>query len=111
MRTYRPVIEISNTHEGVLQWVADLIGAGWFSCTNKKNAREKGHKELHRFRFRTTDLHWIIPQIRPYLKIKGEQADLLVEYFKQVTSTRPKNREGLASLHEQFATLNHRGSS
>ena len=109
-RTYRPVIEISNTHLGVLEWVKLLIGGGWLKQTNPKRSREKGHKPLFRYRFRTTDLHWVIPQVRPYLKIKGAQADLLVRYFESVTSTRPEvERDVLESMWARAKELNHRG--
>ncbi len=110
--TYRPIIEISNTHLGVLEWVKLLVGNGWLGLTNPKNVRVHLHRPLYRYRFRTTDLHWVIPQIRPYLKIKGAQADLLVRYFDVVPHTRPDvDRSVLESMWETSRALNQRGVS
>src|SRR5689334_24717565 len=88
-KSYRPIIEISNTHIGVLKWAHGVVGEGWFSCTNKKNARLLNHRPLYRVRFRTQDLRWLIPLVMPYLKVKKKQAELLMAYFALVVHNRP----------------------
>lgn len=110
-RSYRPIIEISNTHLGVLEWANQVVGNGWLKPTNKLNHRAKNHKLLYRVRFRTQDLRWLIPLIQPYLKIKGKQASLLLEYFALVTHTRPStaNKRKIDAIWRRFRLLNRRG--
>lgn len=111
--SYRPMVEVCNTNKEVLGWFAEIIGNGWFNQTNKKNVAESNHKPLYRFRFRTQDLRWVLPQIRPYLKIKGRQADLLTEYFELVKNTRPNPKYTQSGKFDAFWSeikqLNHRG--
>ncbi len=107
---YRPVVEISNTYKGILEWAHGLIGDGWLKITNPGNVLKKGHKPLWRFRVSTTDCRWVLPQIRPYLRIKGEQADVLIAYFERVTNTRPAHRDETETLARQLNVLNRRGA-
>lgn len=84
-KTGQPTIYISitNTHEGVLKWVEETTGIGGIYQHNKGG--QWGKNSRPSFRWQMSGI-WnpvqFITAIRPYLIIKAERADFLLEHIE-----------------------------
>ncbi len=74
---YRLRVEISNTHRGLLEAVADRTGVKRVGTRNLKSI--PGRKSVcYVWRANATELRWLLPQLIPYLIVKRRQAELLL---------------------------------
>lgn len=69
-------VTIANTCLGVLEWAKQKTGIG-MSFTQRVESRT--HKASYSWRCHGDGAHSLLKQIRPYLIIKAEQADLAIE--------------------------------
>ena len=88
-RSYYPHLMIANTYEPVMRWLEDLVGGTvdvHVPSTNKAH-----YKTCYRWRLHGKNAETFLRAVRPYLRIKHEQADVVFELQK----VRGKN----ATLH------------
>lgn len=77
--SYRPTITITQTKPQAIALLKD-IGLGRFGI---KKQQSKKHKSLYRWGiYSYRDVKFLIKRILPYLRIKKEQAKILLEYCK-----------------------------
>lgn len=72
---------IVNTNRGVLDWCLSTIGHGRVVQTRSTSANPRN---LPTFRYNLDQAHalrWLLPLLRPYLKIKWPQTDAMLRYL------------------------------
>jgi hypothetical protein len=74
-------VVVSNTHEGVLRWLSAVTGIG---KTYRLIAATERHKAGFSWRAHGDGAQTLLQQIRPYLIIKAEQADLGIEAHERL---------------------------
>jgi len=77
-------IAITNTHVGVLEWIVSKTEVGkvqnqYPERPSELNGREFIRKATYNWHCNADAAYSVLQQIRPFLKIKGEQADLAME--------------------------------
>lgn len=107
-----PVLQISNTDPRLPLWLAAIFG-GSVGSTTPKNAR---HKKAYVWSAVSRQAEFIIRRVRPYLLLKGAQADICLamretvlfgrNHHNPLSGTVINRRE---QLFEQCADLNKRG--
>ena len=77
-------VKITNTNLEVLAWIATHFGGALRKERNRKNVEGKGWKP-------TADVQWgarkaveFLREIRPYLRLKARQADIVFEFAKTI---------------------------
>lgn len=66
---------VSNTYVPLLEWVVEQTGVGHIQNTREANER---HKASYFWRCNSDAADSVIRQIRPYLIVKAEQAELAI---------------------------------
>jgi len=91
-----------------LKDVRELVGCGkvWF----KKHANPK-HNDQWVWSLTGNHCRALLPVIRPYLKVKARQADLLLDYLHLADhrNRSEEYRDAVMSLYEELRVLNTRG--
>ena len=99
---------IAMTWDG-LKELRDLVGCGkvW-----PKKSRIIKHKDQWVWTLTGNHCRALLPVLRPYLKVKARQADLLLEYLRLADhrDRSPEYREAVTRIYEELRTLNARGS-
>ena len=81
-----PVVAMFNTHLASLEWVQETCGTGSLRQGATKGKNWKPHyKQVWGLWFNANAARDLLPQLLPYLKIKREAAELLLEYLGFVT--------------------------
>lgn len=91
---------IVNTCRSVLEWCAKVCG---FGLIVEAKGTASNPRNLPTFRFNVDSaqsLNWLIPQIRPHLKIKTAQADAVLKFIQGRES-----RRGTAFTPEEIAAV------
>jgi hypothetical protein len=107
---YIALLTVSNTDLRALHRITDLCGNGKIQLQDKRSSAE--HKTLYRVIWSSNQMRHILPQIRPYLLIKGPQADIVMEYLamtKAGRNTTPEYWRRCEELRAEVRTLNKRG--
>jgi len=100
----RPIINISNTDKFILNWAYNIIRRGWISHTPKV----LHHKVLYIYSIGSKrDAIYVLNIILPYLKIKKQQAQLLLEFCKNHEHGKYTNRD--FEIFNKIKFLNKRG--
>ena len=104
---FHPRVSVANTDMRAINRLVELIGAG-YRTTRDRNPRHKiGHQ------WQTTNMAVIralLAAIRPHLILKGEQADLVLEYIEARLSAGYFETPARAKdIYEQLKTLNRKG--
>lgn len=110
---YRVAMEVSNTNEKLIDWLQQRFG-GFKAIVN---AEREGCKRLWKWRSTTSVVLEIVKQLLPYLVLKQEQAELVIEFceLQRKYDQRPGKRQDGDALREYEAlwergkTLNRRG--
>ena len=106
---------ISNTNESILRWVEFKLG-GYVNV--RKHTNPHKHKRGYQWYISEALCESFLLLVRPYLRIKGEQADLLLEYRKTVRESKHyPDRLGMDAntvkrrneLYQQMRRLNKKG--
>lgn len=105
-QTIQLVCSVTNTHRGVLEWLAETTGVGGVmvghAATDKWRATWVWHCYFDAAKS-------FLEQIRPYLVIKGEQADLAFETHARLTEAATgADHDWQREAVERMQTLNHR---
>jgi|ERR1041384_3262276 hypothetical protein len=107
---YHALFTIGNTNLDGLRAIVAMCGNGKVQLSDKRKAL--GHKPMYRIVFSHGQIRHLLPQLRPYMNLKGRQADLLLAFLdtkvngQHVTDDDLKRWEGLRS---EIRTLNLRG--
>jgi hypothetical protein len=102
--------DIINTNLEILKWIKDILDCGII----EKKAKTKGWKQCYHLFFRINEIELILPKLLEHLKVKHEQARLVLD-FLQLDRTRGNNYVDPEILQEkiiisaQLAELNTRG--
>jgi len=105
---YRPSLEIAQVGKPILEWIQSKIGCGKIY----KIKRGVNNRQAHSLSVFPTELKEFLPAIIPYLKIKGRQAKLIMEYFDVIDSHTHRDkakRPKLKKIKAEFNKLNKRG--
>lgn len=114
-RFYNPSISIDNTNEDFLKHFRKLV-----TCTHKvislDSKRYENRKNIYKFDM--ASMPWVyvlLTQIRPYFIIKGQQADLLIEFIEIIDEIK-RNNDGrivypkrVHEIYDQLKKLNKKG--
>lgn len=109
----QPQVSIANNNLELLIWVKKVIGSGSIST---KKPKSSSHNIAYAWQVATAGpCLRLLDEIRPYLVVKKQQADLLLTRYKAVT---PRNGrytqtelDGKMQLVEVIRALNKRGQS
>jgi hypothetical protein len=77
-------VAVFNTCVSVVEWCRDVTGAGSLTTENRQ---AQGHKDMVRWNVGTLQAAAILRQVRPYLKIKAENADIVLEFLERYVRT------------------------
>jgi hypothetical protein len=75
----QPVVSITNTDLRLMEWVSSRW-PGWLEPMGRRTSI--GRRECYRFITRSADLVTMLTDVLPYLILKREQADLVLELIK-----------------------------
>jgi hypothetical protein len=106
----QPYLVISNTDVPVLEAIQQMCGNG--RMLQQSNPQKPHHKMLYQIRFMPNQIRHILPQLRPYLRVKAKQADYVIEFLKINTSGRnksPQQQDAELSIRDAVCGLNTRG--
>lgn len=70
---------VCNTNPVLVKWAQGVTGVGSIHAQRQHHASHYGKKPVYRWDVGTRQALFILEQIRPYIKLKGLQADLLME--------------------------------
>jgi DNA modification methylase len=73
---FGPGVEISNTHESVVQRIMSIVGKGSI-CTQGPDENTRRKQKLYRWNLRTTESKEFIRELYPHLVAKRHQARIL----------------------------------
>ena len=115
---YHPFLIIANTNKEVLYFIRELIGEGRIYVMHKSTNNKK---TSYQYKLTKMDvLYEILVLLLPYLRVKGVQCQLLINYIKRRRSINPKTgrgRRGVTSftdideeIYQQLLLLNKRGN-
>lgn len=91
--SYRPVVVVANTDDRLHTAIIAEFGFGQVYEHRYGGARAT-HKRLYTWRMNVGQLTVMLPLLRPWFVLKGEQADLLSEAVR-IKSTRDPSRGGM----------------
>jgi len=107
----RPCVFLANTNLEVLEWIREVTGLGHISRYIER--RSPRHKPLYRLIFSENEIPILLEAVLPYLKVKREQAEIVLAYYKIPTSDGVENEETALlalALRDRLAKLNKRGA-
>lgn len=97
---------IGMTHEGVISWLADILGVTYEKLT------PKNRKPIYRLRLQTSDnLQKLLEALLPWLIVRREQAEIVLKFLnlEQKGDVREYAKKR-AELYLRIRELNKRGS-
>lgn len=96
-----------NCKRSVLDWMAEITGVGSVTTHSRESAK---HAQAYYWQLNGRAVTTLLAEVRPYLRLKGEQADLAIEAERLHQN---KTFSALPDVREQFLTeirrLNKRG--
>lgn len=81
--THAPEVTITNCDLGVLKWIKEKVGMGY--VIKKKFKRDPKHSDAYAWTIRNDAAINLLKDLYPYLIIKRERAELIIEGYKIVT--------------------------
>ena len=103
---FRFRLEVSNTSIVLIKWLSRKFGKKWLF----RLAREKRHKNIYQWTLGDYSARKFLELILPYLKIKQEQAKLLMKYKEISVLNYPQvNCVEKEKIYWQLRKLNKRG--
>ncbi len=105
-------VTVGNTHEGIIDWLKDMIGGAKWITTYAEGVNRK---TAYYFEMGGKALRFHLPFICPFLKIKKEQGKLALEFVStlEAPSGRRKlseqTRETRLNIEKEIKKLNKRG--
>lgn len=77
---YYLVLIVTNEHKGALDWCMGLYGGTLY----KQPRARADHKQIYYWETRSKTAHMILVEVLPYLKIKREQAQLVIDHWESI---------------------------
>lgn len=74
--TFTPYVMVGNTDPTLIEWLLDTFGGTCYVIQQRKNWKPSFRWELTGYAFIP-----FLQTIRPYLKLKGRQADLILAFW------------------------------
>lgn len=106
---YKGVVEVYNTDTRVLHFLKDVCG-GYIA---KKRKASKKNKASWKWACTQTKISELLKQVRPYMILKGEQADIVLK-FREIMDNAPRrasaSHEHFEELYQMTKKLNRRGN-
>ena len=112
---YYPLLNIANNYKPALDWVKETVGYGSV-CKKSRDARTNRVQGWY-YSAQYAKATAVLKLVRPYLKIKGKQADIAIE-FQETKGIRDSKFQGSVpveimairmGLVAQIRLLNKRG--
>jgi len=98
-------VEITNTSLDLHEWLVRKFGG---SChVHWKKRYSTNHSPAFRWRIDSVGARKILELVRPYLKVKRQQADLALQFISLDSKRVPSVR---AEMYERMKELNKRGT-
>lgn len=114
-RSFLPFVQVTNTDKRVIDWLSARFGGKLYIWDR---AQHPIHKTRYNLRWVGKHATSLITQLRPYLVLKGEQADLIVRYYSEGGNFHDGNNrlpvaeyERRRQLHADLKVLNRRGKN
>jgi len=85
---FKPYFTVSNTDMKLLWWLQNTTGVGYIVPDGAAQRSRHDRRPLSRWRLTKRQLMWLLPQIKPYLVIKKEQAELAIKFGNLVVAGR-----------------------
>lgn len=109
---HEPYVSIANCDRPVLEWFRELIGKGTISNKYKSN-QNHNWRDQYDIKWRNDDALYVSGLCYPYLHIKKDRAELLIEKWKLYTPRNGKYTEEMLKNKEWLVSrmyeLNRRG--
>jgi len=86
--------------------IRDKFGFGAMYTHEPSNPK---HKRRYDWQLRSNEMKQLLPQVLPYLRIRDEQAVLLLRYFDLPRTKDDTYREQVKLIYDQLRLLNKRG--
>lgn len=100
-------ITAANTNEGIIKWLIDVTGTG--NIVRKPSNNPK-HKVSYHWLCNSESAETVLKQIRPYLRIKTRQADMILDVQEKLRDPAMKaDRTWQLEVFEQMKAMNRRG--
>ena len=109
---YRPLVIVTNSHAGLIGFLADVTGEG-ITYHNRKPPRPNW-SPMHRWQCTCACAQRVLEAILPYLVIKREIAEIVLRFQATPKKTTFTERSAIrviqTGLYEQVKRLNTRGA-
>lgn len=108
--TYEAIFAIGNTNYDALVSIMRTCGNGKIQLQDKRSRPE--HKAMYRLIFSSNQIRRLLPQLRPFLRIKGAQADIVLRFLGSKVAGRnvtPELWQSFENMRAQVRALNARG--
>jgi hypothetical protein len=96
---YQLVAIVGNTDKGVLEWWVERFGGSLY--TKKADARPK-HRQMFVWETRSKKAATFLEQIRPYVRVKGNQIDAALEFQRTIGSNNRPVPDHVIAQREMF---------
>ena len=111
---YAITFRVSNTDRVLLDWLVKTTGAGRVSLVHPSLKWDRPNiKPLYSWYVNATTSRWLLPQIKKYLIIKKEQADIMIRWLQnnkhRGKSVTPEENAWKRIMCDRVKSLNHRG--
>ena len=79
---YRGFMNIANTYVPILEWIQNAVG-GKIIRTGKGKSVVKSNMDCYSLTFAAGEMRYWLPKLLPFLKVKKEQAEVLLDFLKR----------------------------
>lgn len=101
------LLTVANTKSSVITWIMEVTGIGRLHSRPRRSPR---HAPTYWWQASSEAAESILKQMRPYLKIKGDQAELALEFQENLRNPKFKaDRKLQAGYRERMKAMNRRG--
>lgn len=101
-------VVISNSHRETIRWVKQCIGIG---SLQKTGSRKSGHKPMLAVVVTIGSVASLLHQLLPFLKIKRQQAEIVLAIVDRVYPSRLDHNDTRKELVASVQLLNRRGTN
>ncbi len=106
---YHPYLIITNTHKAVIEYIQILLGVGRVYNFSRKNIKFKNAYQIKISQ--SNDLQAVLTAILPYLRVKSEQARIVLDFLARRSEVRlitGRGHRGVTSFGEADRSLYQR---
>lgn len=83
-RNWKITVSCANTHKPVVEWLAAHFGGSF--CKNATRAKKPNHRRIYSWSVVSRDADHFCKAVVPYLRVKTEQALLLIALQQTMTN-------------------------